>query len=206
MNQLLSIPYHIRQGWLGWYHQADLAEVLLRTPGGSPGKPVLLTAEQHEQLRAEVDTGRFHTVKEVATWIEEQWKVTYTPDGIYSLFRRLGITKKIPRRQSGQADESEKKSWKKGSLGQTLNAVGLRQGERAMHVDEMRLGLQGQIRRVWVSKGLKVAQKPHFVFEWTYPPARGQSSHGRATLDWVASMGLDDLHPVLKDWQLEAVI
>ena len=65
---MLSIPYRILQGWLAWYHQAGVAEVLLRTPGGGPGKPVLFTATQHEQLRAEVDTVSFHSAKEVATF------------------------------------------------------------------------------------------------------------------------------------------
>jgi len=59
-----------------------------------------LSTEQFEKLRQEVDTGRFYTAKEVANWIEQQWKVKYTTDGIYSIFRRMGITRKVPRKQS----------------------------------------------------------------------------------------------------------
>ena len=75
-----------------------------------------------------------------------------------------------------------------------------------MHVDEMRLGLQGQVRRVWASKGVKVIQKLQFVFEWTYLLLGVNPVTGELYWDWMASMRQDDLHPVLKNWPLEAVI
>jgi transposase len=75
-----------------------------------------------------------------------------------------------------------------------------------MHVDEMRLGLQGQVRRVWASKGVKVIQKLQFVFEWAYLLLGVDPITGELRWDWLASMRQDDLHPALKTWQLEAVI
>jgi transposase len=32
----------------------------------------------------------------------------------------------------------------------------------------MRLGLQGQVRRIWASRGIRVVQRVQFVFKWTY--------------------------------------
>jgi transposase len=119
VSAMLGIAYRNLQRWVAWYRQGGLAEVLERTPGGGPGKPAFLTAEQLEKLRQAVDTGSFHTAKEVAAWIEQQWEVKYTPEGIYSLFRRMGIGKKVPRRQSEQADEAEQQAWKKGAWAQS---------------------------------------------------------------------------------------
>ena len=117
VSALLSVAYRNLQRWIAWYRQGGMAEVLQRTPGGDRGQSGFLTVEQLDQLRAEVDTGCFHTAQEVAIWIEQKWQVVYTPDGIYSLFRRLGIRKKVPRRQSAQADEAEQTTWKKGAWG-----------------------------------------------------------------------------------------
>lgn len=75
-----------------------------------------------------------------------------------------------------------------------------------MHVDEMRIGLQGQVRRVWASKGVKVIQKLQFIFEWAYLLLGVNPVTGERHWDWIASMRQEDLHPALKDWQLEAVI
>jgi len=100
VSELLSTSYRTLQRWVAWYRRGGLKEVLQRTPGGGPGKPAFLSTEQFEKLRQEVDTGRFYTAKEVANWIEQQWKVKYTTDGIYSIFRRMGITRKVPRKQS----------------------------------------------------------------------------------------------------------
>ncbi len=100
VSELLSTSYRTLQRWVAWYRRGGLKEVLQRTPGGGPGKPAFLSTEQFDELRKEVDSGRFRTAKEVADWIEQQWKVKYTTDGIYSIYRRMGFSKKVPGRQS----------------------------------------------------------------------------------------------------------
>lgn len=75
-----------------------------------------------------------------------------------------------------------------------------------MAVDEMRLGLQGQLRRVWASKGVKVVQKLQFVFKWTYLLLGVNPLTGQLTWDWVDSMRQDDLVPVIRPWLVDAVI
>lgn len=94
----------------------------------------------------------------------------------------------------------------KGGLGTALEEAGLRQGDRMVEVDEMRLGLQGQVRRVWASRGVKVVQKVQFVFEWTYLLLGVNPLSGDLTWDWVASMKQADLLPVLQTWPVEGVI
>ena len=75
-----------------------------------------LTTEQQAELRAEADRGGFRTAREAQKWITNRWGVTYKRKGIYSLFRRMKITWKVPRRQSDKADPQAQEAWKKGGL------------------------------------------------------------------------------------------
>ncbi len=49
----------------------------------------------------------------------------------------------------------------------------------------MRLGLQGQLRRVWASRGVKVVQKLQFVFEWAYLLLAVDPLRGSLLWDWI---------------------
>ena len=94
----------------------------------------------------------------------------------------------------------------KGGLSAALQAAGLKQGDQVLEVDEMRLGLQGQVRRVWASVGVKVVQKVQFVFEWTYLLLGVQPQTGTLRWAWVARMRQEDLLPALRPWPLAGVI
>jgi hypothetical protein len=41
-------------------------------------------------------------------------------------------------------------------------------GQRVLFVDEMRIGLWGQVRHVWSLRGIRVVQKVQIVFAWRY--------------------------------------
>jgi transposase len=70
----------------------------------------------------------------------------------------------------------------------------------------MRLGLQGRIRRVWASRGVKVVQKVQFVFEWVYLLLGVDPLSGDLQWDWIESMRQEHLVPALKEWELHGVI
>lgn len=117
VSQVLDINYRTLQRWLAWYGRGSLGEVVRRTVGGQRREqPGYLSAEQEEELRARADAGHFHTAQEAADWLEAQWGIQYRPGSIYSVFRRMGIGKKVPRRQAEQADEGQQAAWKKGGL------------------------------------------------------------------------------------------
>ena len=44
------------------------------------------------------------------------------------------------------------------SLPKALTAQGVRVGQRVVFVDEMRVGLMGQVRRRWTVRGVKLCQ------------------------------------------------
>lgn len=94
----------------------------------------------------------------------------------------------------------------KGGLYTALRAAGLTQGHQIRLVDEMRLGLQGRVRRVWASRGVKVVQKVQFVFEWTYLLLGVNPLTGDLQWDWIESMRQEHLVPALRQWDVDGVI
>ena len=115
VSGIVGVSYRTLQRWLEWYRHGGLAEVLARTPGhGAQGGASYLTPEQEREVKAQADSGGFRTAQEAARWIEEQWGVRYKYQGIYGLFRRLKLRKKVPRPQSERASPEAQAAWKKG--------------------------------------------------------------------------------------------
>ena len=54
-----------------------------------------------------------------------------------------------------RADAALQAQWKKGGFGEALTAQGVRLRQRVVFVDELRVGLIGQVRRRWTARGVK---------------------------------------------------
>lgn len=120
VSQVVGVPYSTVKRWMDWYRQGGLDAVLRRTPGyAASGVGAYLSAEQQTYLRREADQGAFRTAGEVQRWIQQQWGISYTRKGVYSLFRRMHITWKVPRPQAAQADPEVQAAWKKGVFSST---------------------------------------------------------------------------------------
>ncbi len=94
----------------------------------------------------------------------------------------------------------------KGGLKTALAQAGLNKGATWLHMDEMRFGLWGQVRRRWGLRGVKIAQKVQIVYAWRYLVLGVNSITGKLQWGWTDRMCQDDLMPVLADWSMEAVI
>jgi hypothetical protein len=94
----------------------------------------------------------------------------------------------------------------KRGLGDQLKAAHHKQTDDIRWVDEMRLGLQGYVRRVWVGQGVKVRQRLQFVFEWVYLLLSVNPVTGKLHWAWVKSMKQVDLKPTLETWSPDAVV
>lgn len=71
--------------------------------------------------------------------------------------------------------------------------------------DEMRLGLHGQVRRVWAPVGEKVEQVLQIVYKWTYLLLGVDPVGGRLVWDWVTHMRGEVLAPTLQRWKAQGV-
>lgn len=87
-----------------------------------------------------------------------------------------------------------------------LEAVGLTQAGRWWHVDEMRFGLWGQVRRRWGRQGVKIVQPKQIVFAWQYLVLAVDVVRCELHWNWTTRMNQDQLVPVFAAWSLDAAI
>jgi transposase len=111
--QLVGVHERSVQRWVGWYREGGVAAVRAHRQAGT-GQPSFLTPEQQAQLWAQAATGAFRTAAEAQQWVEQQFGVTYTAGGMYSLFGRLRIHPKVPRPINPKVDQAAQAAWKKG--------------------------------------------------------------------------------------------
>ena len=71
--------------------------------------------------------------------------------------------------------------------------------------DEMRVGLLGQVRRVWVPRGFKVEQDVEVKYDWEYLNLIVNGLTGELCWDWTPDMKGESIAPVLKQWEAEEV-
>ena len=89
----------------------------------------------------------------------------------------------------------------KGGLLAALQAEGLRRGEEVVFADEMRLGLLGQVRRVWGRRGEKMRQRVELRYEWVYLVLVVDPMKGRLWWDWVKRVRGVEIAQVLRAWK-----
>jgi len=71
--------------------------------------------------------------------------------------------------------------------------------------DEMRVGLMGQVRRVWAPRGVKVEQVVEYKREWAYLNLAVNGLTGQVQWDWTKNMKGASIAPVVKQWAEQGV-
>lgn len=69
-----------------------------------------------------------------------------------------------------------------------LAASGVTDKAGVFWVDEMRVGLIGETRRVWAPRGLKVEQEREYVYEWGYLNLAVKGLSGELYWSWTKDM------------------
>jgi transposase len=64
----------------------------------------------------------------------------------------------------------------------------------------MRVGLIGQVRRVWAPRGFKVVQAVEYTYEWMYLALIVNPFTGRLRWGWSPNMKAASLAPMLQSW------
>jgi len=81
-----------------------------------------------------------------------------------------------------------------------LQAVGSPPARSIYWSDEMRIGLIGQVRRVWASQGVKVVQKVEYQYEWAYLNLAVNGLTGSLLWQWTQNMKAGAIAPVVQAW------
>ena len=71
--------------------------------------------------------------------------------------------------------------------------------------DEMRVGLIGQVRRVWASRGVKVVQKVEYKYDYTYLNLAVNGISGDLMWQWSENMQAASIAAVVKQWAAHKV-
>jgi transposase len=89
----------------------------------------------------------------------------------------------------------------KRGLGAALIQAGVQLGQGIWWSDEMRLGLLGQVRRVWGIRGVKIRQKLELKYEWRYLALAVDVMQGQLRWKWTPNMKKETVQEVVEEWQ-----
>ncbi|GAB6161228.1 hypothetical protein JCM12298_03870 [Desulfothermus naphthae] len=76
----------------------------------------------------------------------------------------------------------------KRGLASALREYGITGEKKVVWADEMRIGLRGQVRKVWAPRGVKVEQKVQIDYKWTYLALGVDVMGGGLEWCWIESM------------------
>jgi len=93
----------------------------------------------------------------------------------------------------------------KGGCAAKLEAAGCQDSAGAFWSDEMRMGLIGQVRRVWAPRGVKVVQGVEYKREWAYLNLAVNGLSGKLLWDWAENMKGVSIAPIVKGWEDKGV-
>ena len=97
----------------------------------------------------------------------------------------------------------------KGGLTAALTQAGVTQQTDLAFADEMRVGLCGQVRRVWAPRGVKVRQRVQWQREWCYLALAVDGVRGTLRWCWITSMKGTAIAEAVAAWHeqgIEAVV
>ena len=87
--KVLGVHYNTVQKWTRWYRKGGLNEIVSHRQGGQ-GRQPYLDNEEMLCLAREMGESRFRTANEIKDWIEAEYGIHYSVQGVYSLVKRLG--------------------------------------------------------------------------------------------------------------------
>ena len=113
--QVAGVKERSGQRYVQQYKAGGLENVLGRQHGGDHGNQArYISREQELQLKAVADAGEIKTVWSGIDWVKQHCGVHYSYEGMRTVFKRIKLNKKVPRRQHVKSDPQAQEAWKKG--------------------------------------------------------------------------------------------
>jgi hypothetical protein len=88
----------------------------------------------------------------------------------------------------------------KRGLTAELKQAGITERQGVYWSDEMRVGLIGQVRRVWASAGVKVVQPLEYQYDWVYLNLAVNGLTGDLLWAWSQNMKAVSMAAVVQSW------
>jgi hypothetical protein len=164
-----------------------------------------LTPQEEARLKELASQGEVRTIWDGVVWAKEACGVVYTYWGMRWVFARLNLKKKVPRPIAPQASLAAQEEWKKRGLAAELRRVGAVCVSGIAWEDEMRVGLIGQVRRVWAPRGVKIRQKVERRYEWAYLNLAVNGIEGKLYWRWTPNMKQGATVEVVEEWREKGI-
>lgn len=108
--EILFIDEGTVRRWLERFEVSGIQELL---DDKYKGKPPRLSLEEQKALSTHLEGHLYLTAKQVATYIEQTYKVVYTTKGVTKLLHRMGFCYKKPGHIPGKADKESQEAFVK---------------------------------------------------------------------------------------------
>ena len=189
--QLLGRARSTIQVWLDRYEAGLLPRLLERK--AAPGK----TSEMQrpaiqEQLQAGLQTGRWRTAAQIATWLAETHGIKRAAGSLYYWLGKVGGTLKVPRPAHTKQDPAAQAEFKAHLL-EKLQALPIPAGQpvKVWVADECRVGLHTLTRRCWSLRGQRVVVPKQQCYQWEYVYGAVEVVAGETQFQLLPTVGLD---------------
>jgi transposase len=86
---LLHVTSRCVRDWLGIFRKKGFEDLLVLHYKGDTGN---LSSDQLEQLKAEIQTGKFHCARQIQDYLQRTFQIAYSLSGTQRLLRRIGCS------------------------------------------------------------------------------------------------------------------
>jgi transposase len=181
--------------WLRLTRQGGLEALLQRAkPGPKEGRWRLLADKPavRRALEKGLAQGRWASAPQLSRWLLNEHGLQIKANTAWSWLKKLAGVLRVPRPRHPKRDDVAMAQFKE-NLGQRLEALGLAPGTKVKVwvMDEARFGLHTQMRRVWITKGVRPVVARQTKYEWDYLYGALEVVEGQAHFLHLPTVNLD---------------
>ncbi|NBV35212.1 MAG: IS630 family transposase [Proteobacteria bacterium] len=179
--------------WINAFRKDGFEGLLGREkPGPESGTFRGLPVTVVEELREGVQSGRWATAEAARRWLQQEHKIQKPYVTVWQWLKKLGGVLRVPRPKHPGQNPAAAEAFKK-ELGQKLEALRIPAGTRVKVwvMDEARFGLHTEVRRVWITKGVRPEVKRQTRYTWDYLYGALEVVEGRAVFAHLPTVNLE---------------
>jgi transposase len=161
-------------------------------PGPEDGSFRGVPASVVEELRKGVESGRWTTAEAARRWLKEKHQISRPYVTVWQWLKKLGGVLRVPRPKHPGQNPAAAEAFKK-NLAQKLESLPIQAGTRVKVwvMDEARFGLHTELRRVWITKGVRPEVKRQTRYTWDYLYGALEVVEGAAVFAHLPTVSLE---------------
>jgi len=181
------------QKWFDAYRLGGVEALLKDGRADNPGRADSVGPEARQAMEEGLKVGRWRTVPQMHADLSRDFGITLKIGSLYNRLGKAGARLRVPRPRHNLQNPAEAVLFRQ-ELCTRLEALNLpaRRPVRLWVLDEMRHGLHGFTRRVWVLPGHRPVAATQHVYQWGY--VYGAVGLGLARSEFLLAETVDQTH------------